>query len=302
MHFLHRKIKLDARRALSGNWGKAVASTMLLGSICAFFYLLGKFFMKVLESTDTIDLLHVSAELRSGSYLSEILALFLILFEITAIFLIIAPIFLGILRWYSRTVLYGGEEITAIFYYFSKPKLFFNSLLLILNLVCRLVFWGLICLIPGGLVTGIPLYIISLNPQGQHILFSKVCVFAGIALILAGMILFFLIATRYSLACYLMADNDSLSPTRCIRLSDQYTLKCRGEIFRFLFSFLPLWLLCIFLFPTFFILPYFLMAFSIYARYLIEQNEKQEDKCGFTEKPCEPKEEQPADFPFYPET
>ncbi len=67
MHFLHRKIKLDARRALSGNWGKAVASTMLLGSICAFFYLLGKFFMKVLESTDTIDLLHVSAELRSGS-------------------------------------------------------------------------------------------------------------------------------------------------------------------------------------------------------------------------------------------
>ncbi len=127
MHFLHRKIKSDARKALSGNWGKAVASTMLFASICAFFYLLGKFFVKVLDITDTIDLLHVSAELRSGSYLPDILAFLLILFEIAAIFLIAAPIFLGILRWYSRTVLYGNEEITAIFCSFPSRNCFLTA-------------------------------------------------------------------------------------------------------------------------------------------------------------------------------
>ena len=239
MHILHRKIKADALRALSGNWGKAIASTLLFGSICAFFFLLGKFFAKLLDLSSTMDLLHITTELRSENFLSEFLAVFLVLFEIIAIFVIAVPIFMGILRWYSHTVLCGCEEITTIFYYFSKPKLFFKSLLLVLNIVCRKVFWGLICLTPGGLVAGISLYIISLNSDGQNLFFAKLCIFVGTVLFLAGMIVFWLIGLRYSLACYLMIKEETLSVTRCIRLSRQYTLKSRGDLFRFSLSFLP---------------------------------------------------------------
>lgn len=267
---LHKKIKLNARRALTGNWGKAVASTLLFGSICAFFFLLGKFLVKVLEISNTMDLLHITTELRSKGIMSEVVGASLAIFEIVAIFLVVVPIFMGFLRWYANTVLSGNEEITSIFYYFSKAKLYFKSLLLILNIFCRKVFWGFVCMLPGGLVAGISTYIVSLNPNGRHIFFAKIGTFVGMILLLSGLIVFLLISMRYSLACYLMIRDESLTVTRCIRLSSQYTLKVRGELFRFFLSFLPLWILCIFIFPILFVLPYYLMAFSIYAQYLLE--------------------------------
>ena len=299
MHILHRKIKADALRALSGNWGKAIASTLLFGSICAFFFLLGKFFAKLLDLSSTMDLLHITTELRSENFLSEFLAVFLVLFEIIAIFVIAVPIFMGILRWYSHTVLCGCEEITTIFYYFSKPKLFFKSLLLVLNIVCRKVFWGLICLTPGGLVGGISLYIISLNSDGQDLFFAKLCIFVGTVLFLAGLIVFWLIGLRYSLACYLIIKEETLSVTRCIRLSRQYTLKPRSDLFRFSLSFLPFFIVSCFLFPILFVLPYYLMSFSIYAQYLIEQNQRYPDSLmESTGTAKQEKREKPTDFSF----
>lgn len=146
---------------------------------------------------------------------------------------------------------------------------------------------------------GISLYIISLNSDGQDLFFAKLCIFVGTVLFLAGLIVFWLIGLRYSLACYLIIKEETLSVTRCIRLSRQYTLKPRSDLFRFSLSFLPFFIVSCFLFPILFVLPYYLMSFSIYAQYLIEQNQRYPDSLmESTGTAKQEKREKPTDFSF----
>lgn len=273
MYSLHRIIKSNSLRALRGNWGKAVASTLLLGCLCAFFFLLGILFSHLFELSNTIDFSNLPQSIGQKSPFLSAFPIFLItLFGLFSAFLIMAPLVMGLLRWYSQTVLTGSEEITAVFYYFSKSKLLFKSLLLAFNILCRKVFWGIVCLLPGGLVAGISFYIISLNPKSEHILFSKLCVFLGFALLAAGMVFFLLISIRYFLAPYLMIQDESLSVTQCIRRSSRYTLRHRGDLVVFYLSFLPFLVLYVLFVPILFVFPVLTASFSIYAQYLIEEN------------------------------
>lgn len=275
MHSLHRTIKTNALRALRGNWGKAVASTLLLGSLCAFFFLLGQLFFHLFELSNIIDFLDIPKNMGQIENPFSVFLVFLIaLLGVFAAFLVIVPLVMGLLRWYSHTVLDGSEEITAVFYYFSKLKLLLKSLLLAFNVLCRKVFWGIVCLFPGGLVAGISMYIVSLNPNSKHILFSKLCILLGFSLLVVGVLVYGLINIRYQLAAYLMIRDETLSVSRCIRQSSRYTLSHRGDLFVFVLSFLPLILLCVLFLPFLFVFPFFLTSCTIYAQYLIEQNER----------------------------
>ena len=119
---LSKTLKMNAKRALAGNWGKAIGImllAMLPGILLNIFEFALRAVLGISEYMDYNNTPNIHIDDMASVYSVSLLVSFLIL---ALTFVIIIPLSQGELRWYYRRT--GGENdgISSIFYYFETFK------------------------------------------------------------------------------------------------------------------------------------------------------------------------------------
>lgn len=267
---LYRQIRQDAKRCLSSRWAKAAAGILFLAGVAVVFALarnpLGGFLgtsghgIQWNESTHTLTFDMAQIALSGAIFLLSQL--------------ILCPLTLGYLRFiYQMT---SGEEpvLATMFEPMQNWTSFLRSVLLFWILLLLGIVGTAVCCLPGGLALGA--VGMTNRVSGTAALLRIALMLLGILLILLGILAGWAFMTRYIAAPFILAMDEKIGVFSALRLSSRATKGFRGELFTMLLSFFPLILLCIFLVPALFVLPYIAMTCALFSRFLLDRLAKQE--------------------------
>ncbi len=270
---LRKLCKRNGIRCLYNNWGKAVAIVLLLLATGLLFTMIELIINLLLGIPAVID------PQNDGYYLNNlpntsILAMILTCIMTLGSFLVMAPLNLGITGWYYGLSQGESPEVLSIFNTFSSRN-YFRALTLKIHLWGRKIIWALIYFtLPAAIAAasiwlmGHSVFYMDLN-LGYAI---SICglFFAGLLAMLMA-VLYAVHIQKYFLAEYYVV-NENCGVWEAIKKSRHASRGKRGEIFLFRLSFLPFFLLCIFVIPTLYVLPYYGISSMLYARVLMEQH------------------------------
>jgi uncharacterized membrane protein len=277
-------LKQNAKLALKGHWGKAIVVLLVFLALIAVLmgvqqYAISLFIGIPAASNPTMQ--------EAPYYASEAEIVILSIFSLLTILLVI-PLEMGVLRWFYGIVHGKDMSIADAFTFFESIKRYVKGIGLYLNILARCLLWAIpfFCL-PSALM-GVSLYLVNGNIRlfGDSARLNATLGTMGtvlsFALFILAVILYIICTNRYALALYLFYDDMDMGMRKAIKTSVQYSKGCRSSLFIFQLSFIGWMLLCHFVIPAFFVIPYYYTAYAMYARYIIEKN---------TIKPAEPTRE-----------
>lgn len=273
MRQLRQQMKRNAKWALHKSWGKAIAIILIGVAISLLFTILETIVTLVLDIPTFLDvadtLTNFIDDIPNTTYLSLGVTMVIALLS----FFVMSPLELGIKQWFYGVSDGKSEDIASIFSFFDSAKLFFKSLWLNICIFFKMFFYGIV-MFALNIVLTIAIIIVS---QGAPSRLQMVIVSGGIIL---DILLFFcaliflkIFSFRYFLAPYLIFENRDLSVREAIKGSVQETKGHKQNLFTFWLSFLGWYALSIFIFPALYVYPYTRTSFSIYARYIIAQQD-----------------------------
>ena len=99
----------------------------------------------------------------------------------------------------------------------------------------------------------------------EAILFLIPCI-SGAVFLITGLLFFLVVTRRYLLAFYLFDESDKATASAVIRESERVMDGQMGRAAAFALSFAPWILSCVFLFPIFYVYPYYQQAHAVFAR------------------------------------
>lgn len=279
---LRKQIKLNAKRCLCNNWGKAFSIVLLTSAIYLLFV--------IIEMTANL-LLQLPAASASAQELSGAWMLSYLLTVLMAIgsFILLVPLHLGITSWYHSLSDGVSDDILSIFGFFANRKMFFRSLWLSINTGVRVLLYAVLYLIvpSAGILFSVRLLNSSLS-SGAFI--GSMTLVFSIALFVLLLCFLLIRLQRYFLARYYLLDQET-SVRKAIRASIHASRGICDEIFLFKLSFLLWGVSSILVLPLLYVSPYYSMSALLYARFLMEQ-----DKRANSLAVASPTEEYPEDI------
>ncbi len=240
-----KAVKSTAKAALKGHWFIASCASIVFMLALTLTFLAGSLLASVLPSVAVS-----------------------VLFCALLIFLI-CPLFLGLLRLFKNLILEYKTDPLEIFVYFAAFPAYKRAIRLILELFARFIFYGVIALIPAGIIklitsdlffrilnTDIPLWSASLNT-----LLSFLIGMAALSV--------FILMLRFYLAPFLLVADDDMTVGEAIHMSTILSRRSSSELWSLAFSFLGIFFINLFMIPLIFTLPYILCALTVHSRYAI---------------------------------
>lgn len=262
MQHTFKQIKDKAKETLRGNWPMAVAITATVLSLL----LLDIILQYILMTVFRVDAVWSVISPTTLPHYSMVAGFGITAFSAAYSLFLFVPFLMGVLRWFWKNSRDENNSLSEVFYYFSSSKLFFKTVYIAFLLFLLVILGAVVCFIPYIIMNqltkpefyslfgcGMPLWASGLFPLVQ---FFK----------LAGMILFLCWVTRYMLFFVPFFENEQAKVGAIISGSIALT---KGRLLRlvgFVLSFIGWALLCLFLLPALFILPYTLAGLVEYAK------------------------------------
>lgn len=279
---LFKILKRNSKLALRDNWGRAATILLIACGVSALLLILGQFALTVFVMRPMMD--NPTMEPQDGgsaigffkdAFFSIPPAEWIIIgitFALTV--LLIIPLSLGVTRWYYNLVHGNSMPVSGIFHYYENGKNYWRSIWYHINIGVRNCLWILLFYtVPSGILFA-SVYFLT----GERDLPRAATAIATSGIFLA--VIMFLLATlfyaacicRYSLVPFLLAEDDSLGVFKAIKTSIAYTKGYRFSMVWFDLSYLGWLMLIIFLFPIFYVWPYYSTGLAMYSRFIIEKN------------------------------
>jgi len=248
-------IKTQSKKYLSGNWITVISAILALCTIGvvleAVFWLVTIFFGIV--NVETGDVIDGKGLLYIVTLLSEVLAGFLL-----------SPIINGIYKMFANLVNQKPCEINDMFYFFGNHRRYFKTVFINISLVVLFMFFSELtnvynytCIFLGSD------YFQSFGLNLETLVFAV----AGVVTLVIKALLY-LIILNYPLIAYGMDNSKGIM---------KYVFGYIGLAFKNLWktvklvlSFIWLILLCFFVAPAFYVVPYLLTSLATSARWLFE--------------------------------
>lgn len=243
-------VKKTAKTALKGNYVKAIISS----AVFVFAYLLS-----------------IYANTLFDFVLGRVA--YYIVFIAVSVFAL-SPLFLGLLRGFWRVLFGVDDKITVLFYYFSTVKLYKRALSFFALFILKFAVLGLILYLPsllldffaGALFFNMleispPIWISNLWPISS---FLKIIAFVALVFVLL----------KYYIAPVLFIADDNMDCAEAIHMS---TIIAKGSSIDFVylfFSFIGWILICLFLIPVVFVMPYLICSYLVHARFAVAKYNK----------------------------
>lgn len=251
-------IKIRAKNLLLGNSGKAAA--ML--AIPLLFALLLSGVAYALAYGMRLDSIYTPIHAVADGVLFPIVMLLLACLALIGSILVLAPLYLGREAWFWQR---SSREFVTVGYLFRwYPKLSRAAGLWVRRKLL-LLGWGLFFLLPGGVMLAVAFLLLA---RGSSVAVLILLFAGGAVLIAVGLVFWALMMQRYFLAPYLLADNQNISASAALRESALLMDGMAGRTLRFKLSFWPWFLLCVLVFPIYYVWPYYKQACACYGRYL----------------------------------
>ncbi len=256
------QLKSKAKESLKSRWPVAVAISAVLLSM----WLLDIILEYILMSVFRVDAVWTVIDPTTLPHYSIVASLCITVFSAVYGLFLFVPFFIGVLRWFWKISNGEEAELQTVFYYFSSSRLFFKTVLLAFLLFLFVILGALVCFVPFiiiSLLTKPEFYALfgTEMPIWTSGLFSLAQMFE-----IAGLFLFICWIARYALFFVPFFENEQMSAVKIIRESVKLT---RGKLIRmvgFIFSFIGWLLLCVFLLPALFVIPFALSSLVEYAK------------------------------------
>ena len=261
---LRKLVKLNGKRSLYNNWGRAVAISLLDSAVFLLFALVELMLSMIFGTAPLTNMGNI-----------PLISIFLTLIVTIGSFLIHEPLNLGILSWYYSISEGVSEEVINIFSVFANVKQYFRAISLELNIWGRKLIMAFMYFIIPSLLMVVSIKCLDsgdLYMQGElsYIIGSSGCLFSALTFLFA--LVFFLIhKQKFFLARYYVVIS-GLSPFEAIKKSKHASKNRLGEILMFKLSFLPLQLSRLLVIPTIYVKPYYEASAMIFARVLMEEH------------------------------
>ena len=248
-------IKTQSKKYLSGNWITVISAILVL---CTIGVTLESVFWLV-----TIFFGIVSVETGAVNEGREILYTVAVVSESVA-GLILSPIINGIFKMFAKIVNQRSCEINDMFYFFGNFRRYSRTVLMNLVLFVLFMFfgeltnvYGYICMLFGSD------YFQSFGFNVETLIFAV----AGVVTLVIKALLY-LIILNYPLIAYGMDDSKGIM--KYIFGYTALSFKNLWKTVKLVFSFIWLIMLCFFVAPAFYVVPYLLTALTDSAKWLFE--------------------------------
>lgn len=264
----NQKIRMEARGRLRGNWGIAlgltgiwIAGTFLLGLLRE----LGMFLTGLIDQNGAV--LSLSEAIRSG-FPSVLWYVLIPVFTVLAGLFLLAPLWLGFLRWFAFLAHGQSLEAGTVFYYYT-PAHIAAALKFLLSFFARVAGWSLLGLLPGAAALVV---VVLSSDAGFHLSGALVllCDTLSIPLLIGGVALLATRLLRYFAAPYLFVCG--MRPEGCIRTSGAAMYGYKSSAFGLSLSFIGWALLCVFAFPMLYVFPYFTESTMVASKWIVREH------------------------------
>ena len=187
------------------------------------------------------------------------------LLALAACVLLCAPLKAGRVAWFWRQSGRNGRHngVGTLFSLFRPARRAMRAVALWLALLVRKLGWALLFCGPGVILLSVAWY--KLVNGSEAILFLIPCV-SGIVFLITGLLFYLVVTRRYLLAFYLFDESGKATASAVIRESTRVMDGQMGRAAAFALSFAPWILSCVFLFPIFYVYPYYQQAHAVFAR------------------------------------
>lgn len=253
-------VKSTARAALKGLWLSAIACTLLL---------LSAVFVAVYAAS-----VFATAFAAVGEIIASVfVALFLCL--------CIAPLFLGVVRFFWRATADGDKNILSVFYYFESAPRYIGSLKFIIALLIRLALIALAVFSPYIAVEAlcaIPSDILSEQIR-MHLSFTS-SVFASL-----GVLFFILFSVRFYLSPVLYVACGELDRHEILYLSKTVSRRSAGAYLVLIVGMVGWILLSALGVTLIYTVPYMLVSYVIHCRFAINYHNRKTRQAEQTDFP-----------------
>ena len=286
-------LKSNARRAMAGGWGRAVAA-LCIGLVPLALIRLVEQGLRMV-----FDVAFYNADGQPSLALAS--AAITLLMGVL-VWAVLAPLRQGISRWFYLRTGARQEPVVAIFHYFETRRAYGRALGVQVAVAVRMALWGLLLAVPLGAARWFWAFYLQRAgralPGFAGLLFSLL-VWGWTAL---AAVLWILLSLRYLLAPYLLAEYPDWGVRQTVRQAVALSKGQRGGLFTLGLSFLGWYLpavagavgllaLPFFRYPRdvwafvavmgviqllvcLYVVPYQRAAFAMYSRYLIQRGQR----------------------------
>lgn len=250
-------IKSTVKTTLKGKWSEAVFASLQLLAV-----------VFVIIMLDTFVLSVFNGYLISQSASSIGKMVFFLLLVVSSL-LLLAPVFLGAVRWFWAFIIDKPRKISEIFYYYSSIKLLLKSVMLFIHTSAKVIVTAIFSFLPAACI-----YVIGkgevLTRFGVESGDKTISALPLIAVFfIVGVLVFLKVSLRYSLSFVITVVNEKISPYEALILSRKITAKCRFSMVILFFEYL-LWIaVSIFGITLLYTLPLLACSYVVTARILI---------------------------------
>lgn len=286
-------IKKAAKVNLEDNWSKAFASMGIMLVVLLLLFLSEQLLVEILRHYGIINQIDAYVgdvdALKNwlnwlSAYFADKTTMYVNLIAVAFMFfgfLIVTPLRLGITTWYYTVAASKNAPLGNTFIYYRSNGKYIDSLLFTVRLFIRKLVCGIIAFAAPGVALAMTItHSINYVKTENEKELSSLKVYAIIAgvLLVAGLFLYAFLALRYFVSRYLFAkrtiEDNKLSITKCFSDSKRYMVNNKKRVIMLFFSFIPLFLLCVFIIPIIYVMPYYNGSIAQLADDIIDMNER----------------------------
>lgn len=259
-----KKIKIQANKALTGNWPAATGAVFLALCLILFITIPGDIVFIIIE-----ELIYKLAEIfEPASLLVDNIYLIYAMFVPVASFIplfLISPLLTGVLKYFYSLAKNSDADFSEVFSYFGKK--YPRVLSLNLSVFLRCFFRIFLPLVPYYVNHAI---MDAITYSKESLAFWDIMWYAvSYALLLVGIFVAVALSTKYFLSFFLFFEDESLGNREIATLSKKSMKSFGKNIFKLSLSMSPWIIICITVIPLIFVLPYILTSVSISAKWII---------------------------------
>lgn len=258
----NKNIKKQSHLVLKNNWFSAAKIVLTFILIFLLPYAFEVLLLLLLGRFGLIDL-------NSAAFTSPNPIMLIVTFMRILVTLVVAtPLYFGILLWYWELSKGNKHEFYECFGFFTNRKLFFRVIMLKLSVGIRVVASFLITLIPISISLFL-FHMIRADTSGSEIfLLLLIC---STVLSIVTIISISIFCMRYLLVDFIYVANPDMPIREIVRLSKGIMAGRKANSLCFILSFSLWFLLCIFILPIIYVVPYFTTSLSSYTRRLYSE-------------------------------
>lgn len=272
-------IKRNSRLALRASRGRAAAIVLICFAAAVFTRLVLYFVTSIFGPANPSDLAETLPGSRGEQLLQAMLATSpqrLVFLGVNGLIrlLALAPLRLGLLRWFRALV--HGKSLPAgeLFHFFERAAAYRAAVLYTVNLWVRSLLWALLFLLPPAAMLYASIRYLGGQEARAALTFGTFGVALSCALLFFAQLACVIFLNRYMLVGYLLCEDERRGVRQAFRLSVKYSATYRLPYFGFCLSFTGWVLLSIVTlgFGFLYTVPYLGTACAMYGRYVIEKN------------------------------